>query len=81
MAQAVSTSLLIIALISSSGFISHLAMSETQHWDWLMLVAAGGVLGMIIGQTVSHKIANVLLQKLFALSLLIVATITLVRHL
>lgn len=81
MAQAVSTSLLIIALISSSGFISHLAMSETQHWDWLMLVAAGGVLGMIIGQTVSHKIANVLLQKIFALSLLIVATITLVRHL
>lgn len=81
MAQAVSTSLLIIALISSSGFISHLAMSETQHWDWLMLVAAGGVIGMIIGQTVSHKIANVLLQKIFALSLLIVATITLVRHL
>jgi len=81
MAQAVSTSLLIIALISSSGFISHLAMSEAQHWDWLILVAAGGVIGMIIGQTVSHKIANVLLQKIFALSLLIVATITLVRHL
>lgn len=81
MAQAVSTSLLIIALISSSGFISHLAMSETQHWDWLILVAAGGVIGMIIGQVVSHKIANVLLQKLFALSLLVVAIITLARYL
>ena len=81
MAQAVSTSLLIIALISSSGFISHLLLSETQHWQWLMLVAAGGVIGMIIGQAVSHKIANVLLQKIFAVSLLIVAAITLVRPL
>lgn len=81
MAQAVSTSLLIIALISSSGFISHLLMSETPHWSWLLFVAAGGVMGMMIGQAVSHKIANVLLQKLFAVSLLVVATITLARHL
>lgn len=81
MAQAVSTSLLIIALISSSGFVSHLLLSETQHWQWLIIVAAGGVIGMIIGQAVSHKIANVLLQKIFAVSLLIVAAITLVRQL
>lgn len=81
MAQAVSTSLLIIALISSSGFISHLVFTETPHWHWLILVAAGGVIGMIIGQAVSHKIANVLLQKIFAVSLLIVATITLARQL
>lgn len=73
MAQAVSTSLLIIALISSSGFISHLVMNENQQWDWLLLVAAGGLMGMVIGQTVSHKIANLWLQKLFAVSLLVVA--------
>ncbi len=81
MAQAVSTSLLIIALISSSGFISHLAMSEAQHWGWLIMAAAGGVVGMMLGQAVSHKIANVLLQKLFAVSLLVVALITLARYL
>ncbi len=73
MAQAVSTSLFIIALISSSGFISHVALSENQHWDWLLLVAAGGLVGMMIGQAVSHKIANVWLQKLFAIGLLIAA--------
>lgn len=73
MAQAVGTSLLIIALISSSGFISHLLLSETQHWQWLLFVAAGGLGGMVIGQTISHKIANVLLQKLFAVSLLVVS--------
>lgn len=75
MTQAVSTSLFIIALISSSGFISHLLLSESQHWQWLLLVAAGGVIGMIIGQAVSHKIANVLLQKIFSVSLLIVSGI------
>lgn len=73
MAQAVSTSLLIIALISSSGFISHLAMTETQHWGWLIMAGAGGVIGMMAGQAVSHKIANVLLQKIFAVSLLIIS--------
>ncbi|WP_049629303.1 sulfite exporter TauE/SafE family protein [Cellvibrio sp. pealriver] len=81
MAQAVSTSLFIIALISSSGFISHVALSENQHWNWLLLVAAGGLVGMMIGQAVSHKIANVWLQKLFAIGLLAVALITLARYL
>ncbi|WP_323816157.1 sulfite exporter TauE/SafE family protein [Cellvibrio sp. NN19] len=84
MAQAVSTSLLIIALISSSGFISHLLMSGStadgnSHILSLGLVAAGGVLGMLIGQKVSHKIANALLQKIFAISLIVVCIITLTR--
>ena len=81
MAQAVSTSLFIIALISSSGFISHVALSENQHWNWLLSVAAGGLVGMMIGQAVSHKIANVWLQKLFAIGLLAVALMTLARYL
>lgn len=73
MTQAVSTSLFIIALISSSGFISHLLLSETQSWTLLLLVATGGVLGMMIGQAINHKIANALLQKIFSLSLLIIS--------
>lgn len=88
MAQAVSTSLMIIALISGSGFVSHLLMSvnhnNTDNSSQLLtlgLVAAGGVLGMIAGQKVSHKIANALLQKIFATSLVIVCVITLMRSL
>ncbi len=73
MAQAVSTSLLIIALISSSGFISHLLLSDSHPWSWLLLVAIGGVAGMVVGQTINHKIANALLQKVFALCLLSIA--------
>lgn len=79
MAQAVSTSLLIIAVVSSSGFISHLAMSTENNWLMFGLVAAGGVLGMMLGQAISHKIANALLQKIFAVSLLAVSALTLAR--
>lgn len=85
MSQAVSTSLMMIALISSSGFISHLLLGTSHeltansHWVTLGLVAIGGVAGMVVGQAVSHKIANALLQKIFAVSLIIVCIITLVR--
>ncbi len=79
MAQAVSTSLLIIAVVSSSGFVSHLVMSAENNWLMFALVAAGGVLGMMLGQAISHKIANALLQKIFAVSLLAVSVLTLVR--
>lgn len=80
MAQAVSTSLVIIALVSSSGFISHIALSgalDKNTWTPLVLVAGGGIAGMIAGQLISHKIANASLQKIFALSLLLVSLLTL----
>lgn len=80
MAQAVSTSLAIIAIVSGSGFISHLIMSPGNDWHLLGLVAAGGMLGMMLGQAISHKIANALLQKIFAFSLLIVSLVTLLRY-
>jgi len=80
MAQAVSTSLVIIAVVSGSGFISYLAMNPYNNWMLLGLVAGGGILGMMIGQTISHKIANARLQKTFAISLLIVSGVTLMRY-
>lgn len=80
MPQAVSTSLAIIAVVSGSGFISYLIMSPGHDWQSLGLVAAGGVLGMMIGQAISHKIANALLQKVFAVSLLIISVIILLRY-
>jgi uncharacterized protein len=80
MAQAVSTSLLIIALVSSSGFISHLFISSNNDWSLIGLIAAGGIIGMMLGQSISHKIANALLQKIFAVSLLAVCLITFMRN-
>jgi uncharacterized protein len=80
MAQAVSTSLLIIAAVSGSGFISHLALTPNHPWQALGLVAAGGIFGMLIGQLLSHKIANARLQKIFALCLLAISILTLVQN-
>ena len=81
MMQAVSTSLVIITIISTTGFISHLFLTDNIRWPLLGLVATGGVIGMVTGQIISHKIANVLLQKIFAFGLLTVAIITLMRSL
>ena len=80
MAQAVSTSLIIIAAVSGSGFISHLAMNSHSDWSVLGLVVTGGVLGMMLGQAISHKIANARLQKLFSICLVAVSVTTLVIH-
>ncbi len=80
MAQAVSTSLLIIALVSSSGFISHLVIHRPDNFADLLLIISGGLLGMVVGQKISRNLANALLQKSFAVSLFIVCVITLVRH-
>jgi uncharacterized protein len=81
MAQAVSTSLIIIAAVSGSGFLSHLAMNQNSDWSALGLVVIGGILGMMIGQAISHKIANAMLQKIFSISLIAVSVTTLViRH-
>ncbi len=79
MAQAVSTSLMIIAVISSTGFISHFFIYRPDDFSALMLIVAGGLLGMLIGQKISRKVANALLQKSFAVSLILVCVITLIR--
>jgi len=80
MAQAVSTSLIIIAVISGSGFVSHLVMDQELSGWVLALVGLGGVLGMMLGQAISHKIANAMLQKLFSICLIAVSITTLVIH-
>lgn len=80
MAQAVSTSLLIIAVVSSAGFISHLALSEHINGLALAFVGFGGVLGMMLGQVISHNIANAMLQKLFSVCLIAISVTTLALH-
>jgi uncharacterized membrane protein YfcA len=83
MIQAVSTSLVVIALISSSGFIAHLALGGITHFPFVSLawLMAGGLIGMVAGQRISHRIANASLQKTFAIGLLLVATLLFVTNL
>lgn len=64
MRQAVATSLLIISVIGSSGFLSFALASPNLDWWLLLKVCSGGVLGMIAGRLVAQFIAGVLLQKI-----------------
>lgn len=83
MIQAVSTSLVVIALISSSGFIAHLLLGEITHFPFVSLawLMTGGLFGMVAGQRISHRIANASLQKSFAGGLLLIAALLLFKQL
>lgn len=75
MAQAVATSLVIIALVSGSGFISFLLMGNPIDTHLLWQVALGGLAGMTLGIGLGQKIAGAALQKTFALLMFVMATV------
>ena len=77
MQQAVATSLVVIAFISASSFSSHLLSGQLIDTKILILVATGGILGMTIGVLASKNISGPLLQKTFAIIMILMACITL----
>ena len=84
MTQAVSSSLVIITLVSSAGFITHLSLNAhsgaAMPWALLGWVAFGAVLGMLGGQWLCRFIAGPRLQQLSALSLIAVSLVTFFLH-
>lgn len=74
--QAIATSLLIIAGISASGFVMQLL---TQPTDMTLLpwLATGGLAGMIAGHALAKHIAGVALQRIFAVTILMMAILLL----
>jgi len=81
MQQAVGTSLLIITVVSGAGFVSYVATSTELDWQLLGLLSAGGLLGMFAGNLVGHKIAGPQLQRVFAVSLVLVAVLMMANQL
>ena len=77
MRQAVATSLLIITLISATGFFSFVASSPMVDWPLLAKICLGGLIGMLGGHLIADKIAGAQLQKIFAISLIVTTFITL----
>jgi uncharacterized membrane protein YfcA len=72
MTQAVATSLLVISLISGTGFITSLS-SMNFSLPLLGLIGSGAAIGMLTGSLMGKKIAGANLQKLFALLMLCTA--------
>ena len=76
---AVATSLVVITLVSASGFASYLLLNALPPVSLLLQVALGGVAGMLVGFAIAKKVAGASLQKLFALALILVVLVTLLR--
>lgn len=80
MAQAVGSSLFIITVISSAGFISQLVIAPLPQWQPLIWIICGSLIGMLISQFLGQKIKGPALQKFFAIALVFISLITLIRR-
>ncbi|MCX4028385.1 sulfite exporter TauE/SafE family protein [Endozoicomonas sp. SM1973] len=70
MKRAVDTSLLVIALVSTTGFVFHVNWVAEVSTELLIIVTTGSVIGILMGTVLTRYIASYQLQKLFAVSVL-----------
>jgi len=71
--RAVGTSLLVIVLISFSGGVTHVLANHDMSLKVTILFIAGGVLGLFISNFVAKKISGPRLQRVFAVSIIVIA--------
>ena len=79
--QAVSTSLLVISLVSLSGFASHIALGDASNITLALPLAAGGVLGMLGGNRLSRRLSGPSLQRIFAVTVVVLTVVMVLRKL
>ncbi len=77
--RAVATSLLAITLISGSGVASYLIAGRSLPLDTVTLFVAGGVAGMWSGTRLGRQISGPLLQKIFAVAMVLIAAYIVAR--
>lgn len=75
--KAITTSLLIIFLVSISGFISHIRETSI-NWQITILFILGSSIGMLIALRLKHKINDQILQRLFSLIVIAFGVIILI---
>lgn len=78
MRRAVATSLVIIVLVSTSGFASFLVTTQIA-FDTTALLIAGACVGMLAGTGLSRILAGARLQQLLAVALMALASLSLLR--
>lgn len=77
--QAVGTSLVVISLVSLSGFASHVLLGSSDSLAIALPLASGGMLGMLTGNRLSARISGPRLQKLFALTVFAITLLMVLR--
>lgn len=77
--RAVATSLFVITIIGTSGFIAAIASKRALDLPLAGLFLLGGIAGMIAGQHIGRSITGPTLQKTFSLLMLAVGAVTLLE--
>ena len=78
MRNGVATSLVIIAAISASGFVTH-TLTQAIDWQQLILLSMGGIGGMVLGSVLARWIAGAQLQCIFAATIVVMAALMLFK--
>lgn len=73
MQKAIATSLFIICVVSTAGFINYVLSSPVIDLILLAKIIAGGSIGMLIGQHYSQRLSGPKLQRSFVIIMLAVA--------
>lgn len=81
MVRAVGTSLMVIALVSASGFASMLWGGQRISFEITSVFFAGGLIGLFIGQSVAQRMSASALQRIFSLAIVFVAVFVVLRNL
>jgi uncharacterized membrane protein YfcA len=81
MLRAVGTSLMVISLVSVSGIASQLTAGRQIPLQLASLFVAGGIAGLLAGQSLSLRLSASVLQRVFSVAILIVAAFVLLRNL
>ena len=80
MERAISTSLLVIALVGSSGYLYHVLSSPANDPLALSLLALGGIAGILAGTAVCERLSGRSLQQGFAGFVLLIMAVVLVQN-
>ena len=79
--RAIGTSLLVISLVSVSGVVSMLAAERAMPWGVVGWFAVGSVGGLSIGGTLAQRLGGPTLQRVFAVAILGIGLLVIVRNL
>lgn len=76
---AVGTSLTVIAVVSAGTFLSHALVEGFEHYRLTLTFAAGGVVGLTVGTALRARLPAVILQRIFAVLLLLLGLLVITR--
>jgi uncharacterized membrane protein YfcA len=80
MSRALGTSLMVIALVSVSGITAQLSAGQQLNMQITSMFVVGGLTGLWVGQSISHRLSSAMLQRIFSIAILLVAILVVFKN-